>query len=276
MSFAQSLREGRFPVALEITPPRHSLPAILRRRAGLIGSRATAINVIQRPDRQSSLDASCELRDAGLDAVWHLVARGSTLAGVEHEIARARERGIRQVLCILGDRAAALDSPGPTVRELVALCCHELPGASIGATVNQYAEPRDRVLANLEGKLEAGATYVQTQPVFDLGPLRSIVEPLRDRRPGIQFVPMVMPILHAEAAARVQQRLGVTFPAAYLRQVEAGPAAAWEAFTTLLASLVRSGLAGGIAIMTFEMDPPPGVGEQLIRALDAAGIPSGA
>jgi hypothetical protein len=39
---------------------------------------------------------------------------------------------------------------------------------------------------------------------------------------------------------------------------------------------VRSGLAGGIAIMTFEMDPPPGVGEQLIRALDAAGIPSGA
>lgn len=276
MSFAQSLREGRFPVALEITPPRHSLPAVLRRRASLIGSRATAINVIQRPDRQSSLDASCELLDAGFDAVWHLVARGSTLAGVEREIARARERGISQVLCILGDRAAGPGGPGPAVREIVALCCRELPGVSIGATVNQYAEPRDRVLANLEGKLEAGATYVQTQPVFDLGPLRSIVEPLRDRRPGVHFIPMVMPILHTEAVERVQERLGVTFPDAYLRQVEAGPTAAWEAFTALLASLVQSGLAAGVAIMTFEMDPPPSVGEQLIRALGAAGIRSGA
>jgi 5,10-methylenetetrahydrofolate reductase len=276
MSFAHRLSEGRFPVALEITPPRRSLPGVLLRRASLIGPRAHAVNVIQRPDRQPSLDACCELLEAGIDAVWHLVARGSSLATATADIGRAREEGIRQVLCILGDRAAGggADSAGPSVRELVATCAASLPGVTVGATVNQYAEPRDRAIRNLEGKLSAGATYVQTQPVFDLDPLRTLVQSVRVANPGVYFVPMVMPILDPEAASKVQARLGFAFPEAYLRQLRAGPDAAWAAFASLLASLRESGLAAGIAIMTHEMDPSPEVGGRLVRALDQAGIPA--
>ena len=271
MSFAQRLHEDRFPVALEITPPRRSLPEVLIRRASLIGNRAHAVNVIQRPDRQPSLDACCELLDAGIDPVWHLVARGSSLASATNDIDRARTRGIHQVLCILGDNTPA-DAGAPSVRDLVAACSSGLPGVAVGATVNQYAQPRDRVLRNLEGKLAAGATYVQTQPVFDLEPLRSLVQAVHATRPSVHFVPMVMPIVDAAAARRVQERLGLSFPGPYLHRLEAGPDAAWAAFADLLASLRQSGLARGLAIMTLEMDPSPEVAERLVRALDRAGI----
>ncbi|MBE0612003.1 MAG: hypothetical protein IH609_21665, partial [Dehalococcoidia bacterium] len=56
--FAEKLDAGQFAVALEITPPQRDLPKVLLRRARLLGTAAQAINVIQRPGRQSSLDAS--------------------------------------------------------------------------------------------------------------------------------------------------------------------------------------------------------------------------
>ncbi|MGH2601936.1 MAG: methylenetetrahydrofolate reductase, partial [Dehalococcoidia bacterium] len=76
MSFAARLRAGRFVVALEVTPPQRPRVGVLLRRAGLLGNGAGAINVIQRPDRWSSLEASLALGAAGRDPVWHLVNRG--------------------------------------------------------------------------------------------------------------------------------------------------------------------------------------------------------
>ncbi|MEJ5221060.1 MAG: hypothetical protein WHT63_03510 [Tepidiforma sp.] len=82
MRFLDRLAAGEFAVALEITPPQRHLPKVLLRRARLLGDAADAVNVIQRPDRQSSLEASLELLAAGIDPVWHLAARGETRASV--------------------------------------------------------------------------------------------------------------------------------------------------------------------------------------------------
>ena len=62
VSFGALLDARRFPVALEITPPQTLLRGVLLRRAGLLGPAASAVNVIQRPGRLSSLDASIALR----------------------------------------------------------------------------------------------------------------------------------------------------------------------------------------------------------------------
>lgn len=272
MRFLERLAAGKFAVALEITPPQRHLPKVLLRRARLLGDAAHAVNVIQRPDRQSSLDASLELRAAGIDPVWHLTARGLSRELAAAEVARARGGGIEQVLCIAGDHVAGEGEPSVTVREAVALVRAGLPGATVGATLNQYARDPAVARRNLLPKLRAGASYVQTQPTFDVGALEAALAAVRQEAPGVAAIAMAMPLTSAEAGARIAARLGLELPAT-LRDVLASgdEAAAWGFFGDVLKRLVDSPAIQGVAIMTFEMDPPEGAGERIVRALEAAG-----
>ncbi|MBI5949244.1 MAG: methylenetetrahydrofolate reductase [Chloroflexi bacterium] len=272
MSFSERLAAGQFPVALEITPPQTPLPKVLLRRARLLGDAACAVNVIQRPGRQSSLDASCDLVASGIEPAWHLVTRGKTAAEAATEIERAAACGVRQVLCIRGDHEAPDGPAGMTIKEAVTLARGHFAPGSIGVTLNQHVPDMDAALRNLGGKLTAGASYVQTQPVFDTAAAGECFAQVLDRWPATKVVAMAMPLLSAEAAARIEARLGVSLPEELHSRVARGEEAAWEAFTGTLAWLAASGLVHGVAIMTFEMDPPPAMGERIVRSLREAGI----
>lgn len=270
MSFADQLRQGRFAVALEITPPQRPLPRVLLRRARLLGDAAHAVNVIQRTGRQSSLEAALTLKAAGIEPVWHLVVRGRTRAEVAADIETARAGGITHVLCIRGDHDAPDGLDTPTIREAVALVTSAIPGVFAGATMNQYVPDREAVLRNLLPKLRAGAAFVEAQPVFDIEALRPVAEALRERSPATKLVPMAMPLLSLEAATRIEARLGIALPPSLHAAIARGPEAAWAAFDATIAALAASPLVDGVAIMTFETDPPPETGARIVAALRAA------
>ena len=273
MRFLERLAAGQFAVALEITPPQRHLPKVLLRRACLLGDAADAVNVIQRPDRQSSLEASLELLDAGIDPVWHLAARGETRESVTALAARAREGGIEQVLCVAGDHALPGEGPSLTVREAVVTVLEVHPTAAVGATLNQYARDPAAARRNLLPKLRAGATYVQTQPTFDVGALERELAAVRAEVPGVAAIAMAMPLLSAEAGERIARRLGLELPARLRDVLAAGDeASAWAYFEGTLARLRESPAFQGVAVMTFEVDPPPAVGARIVRALEAAGV----
>ncbi|MBK6563395.1 MAG: methylenetetrahydrofolate reductase [Dehalococcoidia bacterium] len=156
MRFLRTLDDGRFAVALEILPPQKALPRVLLRRARLLGGAPQAINVIQRPGRQSSLDASIALHQAGIEPAWHLVTRGRSRAEIEGDLRAAATAGIDQVLCILGDHAGTAGPDGPTIREAIAMTRARIPGAFIGATLNQYGRDPEAVIRNLVPKLRRG------------------------------------------------------------------------------------------------------------------------
>ncbi|MGH2632806.1 MAG: methylenetetrahydrofolate reductase [Tepidiformaceae bacterium] len=269
MEFTRRLRAAEFAVALEITPPQRALPGVLSRRAGLLGAHAHAINVISRPDRQASLEASCALFEAGIEPVWHLVTRGRSRGDIAADIAHAHARGIRQVLCIRGDHgeggADGVDSP--SLRETVAMVSEGMRGALIGATFNQYAPDPSAALRNLLPKLRAGASYAQTQPVFDLAHLLRSVEAVHERAPETRIVAMAMPLLSLEAAGRIEKRVGVSLPPDVLKRIAAGEDEAWELFDENVAGLAASPAIAGVAIMTFEMSPPPEMGERIRKSL---------
>ncbi len=270
MSFAETLDAGRFAVALEITPPKSSLPNVLGRRAALLGEAVTAINVIQRPDRQSSLDAAIELVTQGLDPVWHLVTRGKTRERLVVEVAAARSAGIRNILCIRGDHEAST-ADEITVRDACLTAC-AVPGAHVGATLNQYVADRAAVLRNLLPKLAVGAHYVQTQPVFELETLRPVAEAVLERSPSTRIIAMAMPLTTLEAARRIEARLGVALPAGIKATLALeDESAAWAAFEATLTSLVASPLVVGVALMTFEVDPTPETATRILSALRNSG-----
>jgi len=272
MLLADRFRGGKFAVALEITPPQRPMPAVLLRRATRLGSEADAVNVIQRPDRQSSLDASIELLRAGIEPVWHLVTRGATRSSIIADLGRAREAGIRQVLCVRGDQAGTDGANTVTVREAVATARYALPGALIGATLNQYAADCAAVLSNLTPKLGAGARYIQTQPVFSLDALGPLIDAARQSAPEVRVMAMAVPLLSRAAVAGIQRRLEFRLPEASIRRLDSGVEAGWAMFTETLAALAANTAIDGVAIMTTEMDPPPGTGERIVAALRAAGV----
>lgn len=272
MTFAERLLAGRFPVSLEITPPQRLLPSVLLRRARLLDGCVRTINVIQRPDRLSSLDASLELLRHGFEPVWHLVTRGREAAEIEAEVGRAAEGGIRNVLCLLGDHRAEHSPSRPLrIREAVALVRRLMPEVAVGVTLNQYATPADAVIRNLLPKLAAGAIFAQTQPVFDLSRLEALVDRVRREAPEVRVVAMAMPLLSVEAARRVASRLGIELGGGVLERIARGEG--WAVFEEGVAALRACGLVDGLAVMTFEADPPAEVGLRIRGALAAAGIP---
>lgn len=270
MVFSELLAAGAFPVALEITPPQKPLPKVLMRRAALLGPAARAINVIQRPGRQSSLDASLHLQATGIQPVWHLVVRGRTREDLAADFARAAAGGIRQVLCIRGDHAG--ETAGAlTIRDTVLLAAESLPGATIGVTFDQYLPNPDRVLRNLWPKLDAGASYVQTQPVFSVDLLEEMADRIKQGRPETRVVTMAMPLLSLAAAEKIEARIGLALPPELRHRLEAG-GDPWEAFDETMAALVASPLVDAVAVMTFEMDAPPLIGARIVESLRNAGV----
>ncbi len=273
MPFAARLKNRDFAVALEITPPQKALTRVLLRRATLLGNAAQAVNVIQRPGRQSSLDASLELRGQGLEPAWHLVTRGSTRAELHADLQRAREGGLEQILCILGDHSAESGPDTPTIKEAIALSCEFVPGAIVGATLNQYARDYEAARRNLLPKLAAGASYIQTQPVFGLQALEPFAVEVEREAPDTRIVAMAMPLLSLEAAERIEARIGISLPIDLKQVLATGDQeAAWGAFTATMRELVAAPYIDGVAIMTYEMDPPPEVGQRIVQSLSAAGV----
>jgi methylenetetrahydrofolate reductase (NADPH) len=276
MSLARSLKTGRFAVALEITPPKGSLPRVLERRARLLGSAPIAINVIQRPDRQPSLEAAIELVGMGLDPVWHLVTRGKPRADLDADLARALQHGVRNILCIRGDHPAS--APDELSVRDACEAARAAPGTLVGATLNQYVSDRAAVLRNLIPKLRAGASYAQTQPVFDARLLFEAADAVLQRSPSTRILAMAMPISSPAAAARIETRLGVSLPARLRGYLDAGDvASAWSWFEETLARVVESPLIAGVALMTFETDPDPSTAARILTALQRSGAtPAGA
>lgn len=257
-------------VALEITPPREARPEILLRRAQLLGERAAAVHVIQRRERQPSVAAAGELAQRGIAAVWHLVSRGRTAAELEREIAQAARLGLRAALVVRGEAGPPEPAPAPPLAQLVRDVCAAIPGARVGVTATPYG-PRERMLARLWPKLDAGAAFVQTQPVFELAALAPLAETLRRRAPRVEIVPMLIPLLSSAAAEALSQRLRIPVPEALLRRLESGgEVAGWSALASLARALTHSGLADSLAVMTLDADPPKPFGERLAAALAAA------
>lgn len=266
-AFYDDLRGPGFPVSLEITPPKHSNPSILVRRASLLRGYSHTVNVIQRADRQSSLAASIELIDAGFEPVWHLAVRGRTMEDILVDAAAAYDGGVRHVLCVLGDHGVEGGPASPTIAAVTRELRERFPGFAIGATLNQYV-PGPKTIANLLGKLKAGARYVQTQPMFDPGSLISLADEVKQDQPDACIVPMVMPLAALAEARALEQRLSIELPGRLLRYLEhEDPDSAWSLFAENIAILRDSPLFAGTAVMTFGMDPAPAIGEQICAAL---------
>jgi methylenetetrahydrofolate reductase (NADPH) len=198
-----ALASGRFVVTAEIGPPRGADPGAITRKAELLRDWVDATNVTDNQGanvRLSSLAGSILAQRAGVEPVMQLTCRDRNRIALQSDLLGAAALGIPNVLLLTGDHPAAGDHPeakpvfdldgvqltwaARTLRDDGALISGRSlsarPGWLIGTVENPFAPPTGFRARRLAKKMSAGAEFVQTQYVFDLGQFGRWMAEVRD------------------------------------------------------------------------------------------------
>jgi len=188
---AQRLADGKFSVAVEMSPPRGLSTHKLIAGASLLAEAgADVINVADSPMARMRMSAwaVCDVvrRQVGVDTTLHFPTRGRNLLRVQGDLLAAHALGIRNVFVVMGDPTAigdypeAMDNYDLVPSGLIKLIKQgfnagvDHSGTSIGQPTNFYVGaalnlcPPDpeREIKNLHRKALNGADFFLTQPIY--------------------------------------------------------------------------------------------------------------
>lgn len=198
MRLKQKLAAGQFVVCGEIGPPKSADGGVLQSKSRHFKGFVDAVNITDNQTatvRLSSIASAKILMDEGLEPIIQMTCRDRNRLAIQSDLLGAAALGIENVLCLTGDHQIFGDQPeakGVFDLDSVQLIAtvdlmnkgQLLSGQAlkvptnflIGAAANPFAEPFEMRLIRLYKKAQAGAHFIQTQPVFDLEIFRRWME----------------------------------------------------------------------------------------------------
>jgi homocysteine S-methyltransferase len=236
------LAAGKFVAFVEILPPR-GIDAKLE----IAGARRCAeagIDCINVPDgprasARMSAQVTCQLiqQHVGIEAVNHFCCRDRNILGIQSELLGAHAAGVRNLICITGDpprmglypdATAVFDVDAIGLVNIVNNLNHGLDiggnpmgsqtGLLIGVGANPGALNMDEEIRRFEWKVEAGAEYVVTQPVFDLDLLEAFLK--RVEHVKIPVICGIWPLTSYRNAEFMVNELRVPVPARLMERMQ--------------------------------------------------------
>ena len=186
---------GEFVVTAEVEPPRGvDVSAAIDGARILKSCGVDAVNVTDNPMarlRMSSIAVAALIqRETGVEAVVQITTRDRNVLGLQSDLLGAAGLGLKALLCLGGDPLKIGDYPqAKQVSEVDVLGLlriarglnsgADLAGNPIGApttfaiacAANPAAGDLEVEFSKLRAKIEAGATFAQTQPVYDIAAL---------------------------------------------------------------------------------------------------------
>jgi methionine synthase I (cobalamin-dependent)/5,10-methylenetetrahydrofolate reductase len=239
---AHTLARGGFPISVELLPPRGYQAATLIEQARQLKIRG--IDLVNIPDgprasaRMSALAAALLVQQqAGVETILHYACRDRNLLAMQSDLLGAHSMGLRNVLLVTGDPPRIGDYPDATavqdvdsigLTNVVAQLNRGLdiggqpigePTAfHIGVAVNPGAFNLDEELRRFAYKVQAGAEFAMTQPVFDLAEFEAFIA--RVATHGVPIVAGILPLestRHAEYMAN--EVPGVRVPDAVIERM---------------------------------------------------------
>jgi homocysteine S-methyltransferase len=250
--FARRLDEKRFVTIVEVPPPRGHDPSEAIEAVRQLQQRG--VDVVTIPDgprsgaRLSALSLAVLAERSGIETLLQYSCRDRNLLGIQSDLLGAHALGLRNVLGITGDVRTLGDIPDATavfdvdsigLTNVITRLNHGLDvgGQPIGPPtrfhIGVMANPSrdlDQELKRLAYKVEAGAEFVVTRPVFDVAAFERFRE--RVASFGMPVLVGIWPFdsaLHAEFMAN--EVPGVTVPDALvtrMRRTETAEHAAAE------------------------------------------------
>jgi homocysteine S-methyltransferase len=245
------LAAGTFVTSVEIVPPRGvDASRMLRDVATLKSAGVDAVNVPDGPRAQSRMGALLTSvlieQQVGIETVTHYCCRDRNLLGMLSDLLGASAIGLRNLLLITGDPPKMGPYPDATaVFDIDAIGLTNLasalnrgldPGGNpigeptrfvIGVGANPAAVDLSHEIDRFRYKVEAGAEFAVTQPVFDAGQLEKFIGRTSEFRiPVIAGIWPLVSIRNAEFLAN--EVPGVSVPEAVLDRMRAASAKSKE------------------------------------------------
>jgi len=250
-SILDRLKKERIAV-VELDSPRGlDMGPFLKAADELVQAGATALTLADNSLailRVANTAAATLLRERfGTTSVIHLACRDKNLIGLQSELMGLATLGHRHVLALTGDPSKFGDHPGASsVYDVNSLGLIDLirqmnegrnsagreigPGAEfiIGVAFNPNSKNFDAQVKKLERKMERGAHFVMTQPVYEKAMVRKMKEALGPL--GIPVLVGVMPVISSRNAEFLHHEVpGISIPDAVrekIRSLPEGPAQA--------------------------------------------------
>ena len=199
-NWARRLVGGEFVTTVEVLPPKGCDAAKTLDQIRLLKTAGVnAVNIPDGPRAQTRMSAQATAllveREIGLEAVLHYCCRDRNLLGMMSDLLGAAALGLHNLLLITGDPPKMGPYPDATavfyidsigLTNMVNKLNHGLDLGNnpigcptsfcIGVGVNPGAINLEEEIKRFEYKVEAGAEYAITQPVFDVGQLREFLK----------------------------------------------------------------------------------------------------
>ncbi|HEY5546120.1 MAG TPA: bifunctional homocysteine S-methyltransferase/methylenetetrahydrofolate reductase [Gemmatimonadaceae bacterium] len=240
--FAAKIAAQQFVTSVEIVPPRGvNADKMLADVALLRDAGVDAVNVPDGPRAQSRMGAMMTSllieQRVGIETVTHYCCRDRNLLGMLSDLLGAAAVGLRNILLITGDppkmgpypdATAVFDIDSIGLTNLVRNLNHGLdPGGNpigeptryaIGVGCNPAALDPAVELKRFMYKVEAGAEFAVTQPVFDVAQLERFLREIDGVR--IPIVAGIWPLVSARNAEFLANEVpGVVVPEAVLQRM---------------------------------------------------------
>ena len=235
------LARGEFATMVEIVPPKGI--DIGKEVEGARFLKSVGVDAVNIPDsprasaRMSNQALSLLIqREVGIDAILHYTCRDRNVLCIQSDLLGAAAVGIKNLICITGDPPKMGNYPDATaVFDVDAIglvnIAHNLnrgldiggnpigtgTGFVIGVGANPGLTDLDEEIRRFEYKVEAGAEYAVTQPVFDLRLLETFLR--RIEHCHIPVIAGIWPLVSVRNAEFMKNELRVSVPDAILERM---------------------------------------------------------
>ncbi len=233
----ERLAAGEFVVSVELDPPKGLNPTKILEGAALLQKAGVdCINIADSPMarvRMSCIALARLIQDhLGIETIIHLTTRDRNLMALQSELLGAHALGIRNILALTGDPQRVGDYPNTTgVWDVDSVGLmriirsmnegHDAAGSSIGAkasfhigcalNLNMTDDETDREIEKYQSKIEAGAHFIMTQPIYELAPLERFLN--RAGKPPIPLLLGCIPLHSSRHAEYLHNEVpGITIP----------------------------------------------------------------
>jgi len=235
------LARGEFVTMVEIVPPKGI--DIRKEMEGARFLKSVGVDAINIPDsprasaRMSNQALSLLMqREAGIEAILHYTCRDRNVLCIQSDLLGAAAVGIKNLICITGDPPKMGNYPDATaVFDVDAIglvnIVHNLnrgldlggnpigigTGFVIGVGANPGLTDLDEEIRRFEYKVQAGAEYAVTQPVFDIRLLENFLRRIQHCR--IPVIAGIWPLVSVRNAEFMKNELRVSVPDSILERM---------------------------------------------------------
>ncbi len=229
---ADQLRSGSLTLWLEVAPPRGVNTQSLLERLSVLKGHVDAINLtdnaLGKVKMSALVFASIVQRELGIPTVLNFSCRDRNLLALKADLLGAGAIGVAAVVALTGDKLVPATSPDgapspKAVHDVDAIGLLKIiaelnrgeigevkplkspPKLLAGAVANPNRKDLSRELDLLARKVEAGAQFVMTQPVFDYDTAASFAA--RAKTVGVPVILGILPIKRAQMAQYIATKI---------------------------------------------------------------------